>query len=339
MDEDQAMDEMADMIKDSERSPISSTSSSYKGVPYNTALAKTVYLKPKSPPLGTCKRIWVKCWCGCFFQILILAVYIITANLADPLLFGLPFLEKEPKHFECKDQDSGEWKTCNKAEICDRHLGKDEYRADTNDDEYFDNWVNKYDLLCEPKMKVGLIGSMYFIGLIVFITFVPPIADRFGRKWVFFVTNVVSVIAQLGLILTNDLYVAYFFEFLVGGTFAGRIIVGLSYIMEYHLPKWHESIVFGLLISEASTTILITFWYQNIDRGYFGLQLLFLIVAVLVTIFFLIVVPESPKWLYTWEHFEESREVLTYVGENNSLPESKVNRIKALTFDLEQLEK
>jgi len=71
--------------------------------------------------------------------------------------------------------------------------------------------------------------------------------------------------------LTNDLYVAYFFEFLVGGTFAGRIIVGLSYIMEYNLPKWHESIVFGLLISEASTTILITFWYQFIDRSYFGL--------------------------------------------------------------------
>jgi len=53
----------------------------------------------------------------------------------------------------------------------------------------------------------------------------------------------------------------------------------------------------------------------------------------------LIVVPESPKWLYTWEHFEESKEVLTYVGKSNSLPENKINRIKALTFDLEQLEK
>jgi MFS family permease len=118
-------------------------------------------------------------------------------------------------------------------------------------------------------MKIGLIGSMYFIGLIVFITFVPPVADRFGRYYVFLVTNIVSVIAQLGLILTNDLYTAYFFEFLVGGTFAGRIVVGLSYILEYSLPKYSESIVFGLLITEACTTIIITIWYEFIDRGWF----------------------------------------------------------------------
>lgn len=117
-----------------------------------------------------------------------------TANLIDPLLFGLSFLEKEPKHFECKDEN-GEWKSCTKEEICSRGLSKDDYRADTNDDEYFDNWVEKYDLLCEPKMKVGLIASMYFIGLIVFIVFVPPLADRFGRKWVFIATLVISVIA------------------------------------------------------------------------------------------------------------------------------------------------
>lgn len=135
--------------------------------------------------------------------------------------------------------------------------------------------------------------------------------------------------------LTNDLYWAYFFEFLVGGTFAGRIIVGLSYILEYSLPKFHESIIFGLLISEASTTILITVWYQFIDRGWFLLQLVFLILAVLVTIFFLIVVPESPKWLYTWERYEESRDNLVHVAEYNSLPETKVNRIKGLVYDLE----
>lgn len=46
---DDAMDDMAPeeqmmMKKDSEASPLSSTSSSYKGVPYNTALAKTIYL-------------------------------------------------------------------------------------------------------------------------------------------------------------------------------------------------------------------------------------------------------------------------------------------------------
>lgn len=135
--------------------------------------------------------------------------------------------------------------------------------------------------------------------------------------------------------LTNDLYTAYFFEFLVGSTFAGRIIVGLNYVLEFNLPKWHETIVFGLLISEASTTILMTIWYQFVDRGWFLLQLVFLILSVLVTIFFWIVVPESPKWEYTFYEYDDAREHLYYVAGFNSLPESKLNRVKNLKFDLE----
>ena len=202
------------MVKDSgvmEKTLVSSNFSSYRGIAFNTAISKTVYLKPNSPPLSSCKRTWVKCCCGCPFQIIILIVYFIAANLYDPILFGLSFLEKEPKRFECRDQDTGEWKSCSKEEICSKGLPKEDYRVDTSDDEYFDNWVEKYDLLCEPKMKIGLIGSMYFIGLIVFISFVPPLADRFGRRWIFITTLTVSIFAQLGLILTYDLNWAYFF--------------------------------------------------------------------------------------------------------------------------------
>ena len=63
------------------------------------------------------------------------------------------------------------------------------------------------------------------------------------------------------------------------------------------------------------------------------------ILAIVVTIFFAIVVPESPKWLYTWEHFDESKENLAYVGKSNGMQEERVARIRNLTFDLEQLEK
>ena len=103
--------------------------------------------------------------------------------------------------------------TCKKAEICDNHLSHDQYQADTNDDEYFDNWVNKFDLLCEPKYKVGLFGSMYFIGVISTLLFVPAIADKCGRKWVFTVTILLSAIAQLALVVTGNIYEAYVYLF------------------------------------------------------------------------------------------------------------------------------
>jgi MFS family permease len=50
-------------------------------------------------------------------------------------------------------------------------------------------------MLCEPKWKVGLLGSMYFIGVIVGMAFVPPLSDAFGRKMIFITTLIISVFA------------------------------------------------------------------------------------------------------------------------------------------------
>ena len=104
---------------------------------------------------------------------------------------------------------------------------------DTSDPEYLDNWVNKLDLLCEPKYKIGLIGSMYFVGVITSLTFVPVMADRCGRKWAYLGTLCLSAFAQLALIITRNLYEVYVYEFFFGATWAGRIIVGLSYVLEF----------------------------------------------------------------------------------------------------------
>ena len=102
---------------------------------------------------------------------------------------GLGFMEKEPPHFQCAP--SGTWQDCSKDEICDTNLPKDQYRPVKEDDEYFDNWVDKYDMLCEPKWKVGLIGSMYFAGVVVSMTFVGYLADLYGRKTPFVTSLIV----------------------------------------------------------------------------------------------------------------------------------------------------
>lgn len=189
--------------------------------------------------------------------------------MIDPLIYGLGFLEKEPRHFDCLDDSTGEWHKCSKEKICDENIPKDHYRADTNDDEYFDNWVEKFDMLCEPKWKVGLIGSMYFIGVIVGMTFVPLLSDLYGRRWPFLATLLVFIVGAIGLIIATSLYEAYFYEFLIGFTFAGRIVVGLNWTMEYQTTRWHQFTVAAFLQSMAVGVILFTLWYQFVDRGWF----------------------------------------------------------------------
>ena len=100
-------------------------------------------------------------------------------------------------------------------------------------DEYvIDNWVDKMDLLCENEFKIGLLGSMYFVGVVPSTVIAPPLADAFGRKYVFAGSNLIQIVGLVGLLITKQLYVAYVFMALVGFSFGGMIIVGINYVVE-----------------------------------------------------------------------------------------------------------
>ena len=87
-------------------------------------------------------------------------------------------------------------------------------------------------MLCEPKWRVGLLGAFFFLGIIVTMIPVPRYADLKGRRLVFIITMCVSIISAIGLLACSSLEWAYFFMFLNGTTFAGKIIVGLNYLIE-----------------------------------------------------------------------------------------------------------
>lgn len=165
------------------------------------------------------------------------------------------------------------------------------------------------DLLCENEFKIGLIGSMYFIGVVISTVTAPPLADAYGRKMVLFGSNIARIIGLTGLILTDSLYAVYVFEVFVGLSFAGVTIVGINYFLEYMKRDIQDILITVILIFEAVAGILMTIWYQFIDKGWFLLQLLVLIISVLCTFYFLLFVPEAPKWLYINEFFNEAREV------------------------------
>ena len=69
--------------------------------------------------------------------------------------------------------------------------------------------------------------------------------------------------------VTKNLYEAYFYVFLLGSTFAGIAIIGLNYTLEYNLPPYYDQIVFFVMLWENVNCVLMTAWYQFVDRGWF----------------------------------------------------------------------
>lgn len=194
------------------------------------------------------------------------------------------------------------------------------------DDEYIDNWVGHFNLLCENQYKVGLLGSMYFIGTVAFLCIVPPIADRYWRKAVFVWSNVVFIIAFFGLIVSTDLNLAYFWMFLLGATFSGKIIVGINYMIEFICARGQSNIIFVTMFTEPITLILLTMWYQFVDHSWFKIFVITLVFNLLALAFFVVYVPESARWYVTWSRFKEAREVLAKVAKFNGASDQVVER-------------
>lgn len=93
--------------------------------------------------------------------------------------------------------------------------------------------MEQYDLLCEPKWKIGLLGSVYFSGVLSCVVVVPWLADKYGRRWNAFINYVVFLVI-VGLILVcSDLMTLYVLLFLAGATFGGRAIVNFLYVVDF----------------------------------------------------------------------------------------------------------
>jgi len=107
--------------------------------------------------------------------------------------------------------------------------------------------------------------------------------------------------------------------FILGACFAGRIVVGLNYTVEQLRPKFARNVVFYFCISEPILLILLTVWYQFIDHAWLTIAIITLVVQTLCIAYFYFVVPESPKWLYTWKRFDEARQVLKYIASFNGV--------------------
>jgi hypothetical protein len=138
---------------------------------YDGVLKKTVNLHR----CGCCQQLFQN------FSFFFVALGILCCN---PIILGMSFLLVEPKEFKC--MTNGTWHDCTKTNICvDLHGDKSLYFAVDTSRQHIENWVNRFDLLCMPRMMVGLIGCTYFMGVVVSTLALFPIRSYFRKKTVF----------------------------------------------------------------------------------------------------------------------------------------------------------
>ena len=129
---------------------------------------------------------------------------------------------------------------CTVDNICNDSVNSafSSWEADPDSEKTLNNWQQKLDLTCTSDFLVGMIGASLFFGWCVTLLWLPNMADRYGRKNIFWAGMVIDFFLYIGLLVTSNLYVMITMWFSFGMMSAVRINVGYVYHMELLPKKW-----------------------------------------------------------------------------------------------------
>ena len=74
-----------------------------------------------------------------------------------------------------------------------------------------------------------MLSSLFFVGWACTTLFLPTLADKYGRKWIFRISTCVTLFAMFLMLLSKSLGFTVFLMFLAGAVCAGKISVGFVY--------------------------------------------------------------------------------------------------------------
>jgi MFS family permease len=189
-------------------------------------------------------------------------------------------------------------------------------------------------------VKTGIISSMLQIGSVCALPFVGPAADLFGRRVGIAIGCAFIVMGTIlqGTAPHLDQYMAGRFFVGFGGTIANAICP--SFVVEFAHPTMRgvitglyntcyylgsitaAAVLRGCAEFDSNNSWLIPTWIQMLFPGILLLGCMAL--------------PESPRWLYSHGHFEQSRACITkYHGNDN--PDSLWVKLQMREFE-EELE-
>lgn len=157
---------------------------------------------------------------------------------------------------------------------------------------------------------------MLFAGWAFAATFLPRLADVYGRKVVYLVSMIGHGTLFGAIVLSRSRILTTVLMFLLGMFSVGRASVGYLYMLELSPVKQQATIGTMLQLCNTLVTILATVYFYAISKEWVwfetcGVALNFIVVG---CIYFL---PESPKYLYAQKRWDDLRYSLNQIGRAN----------------------
>ena len=178
-------------------------------------------------------------------------------------IYEIGYLTQAPDAYVCTYTDGVTPSTdiCTQANICDGDSRIATWEADPDSEKTLYNWQQKLDLTCVDDWKIGMIGASLFIGWCVTLLWLPALADKKGRKNIFWLGMTIDLLLYTGLMITDSLAVMITLYFTFGMMCSIRINVGYIYLMECLPKKAQTPVTSGWNVQEAMIYVIGTLYF------------------------------------------------------------------------------
>jgi MFS family permease len=138
-----------------------------------------------------------------------------------------------------------------------------------------------------------MIGSAYFIGVILSVAVIPRASDLYGRWWPVMGCCLLSLPLYFWCFWMTTLMEAYAIFFLMGCAFGGNISVSSLYVQEL-VQERHRAIVYSVGSAfECIAVAVLCIYFLYITKYWQGWYVCGVVIQVLI-ILGMLVIPESP---------------------------------------------
>ena len=158
------------------------------------------------------------------------------------------------------------------------------------------NLIRRLQLECSSASQIGLIGSIYFIGWTVGALVIPSLSDRYGRKLMILISNLIHLCAVGGILLSNSLLTLYLSFFALGFKATGAMHITYIYINE--VVRKDKRAIYSTIacLTDCCNTMALPFYYYTVS-DYIPLLIGNIALVLLLSALTILRIPESPRYL------------------------------------------
>ena len=96
--------------------------------------------------------------------------------------------------------------------------------------------------MCEPNWKASFLGSTFYFCWSVSLLFVPKLADKFGRRWIYLVSRLIETGLYIASMAISDYWGMLGVMSVFGLAASGRLNVQAVYIQEW-VPRKNQTLM------------------------------------------------------------------------------------------------